>query len=166
MDSIVVPVAAGLAVGIGLILIFSLISFDSQEPVMFLRIADDGRSYKAYFNAYCGTNCDIFIHSRVLSQSAIEIDNDLEIALRANNAFRQPNELHFIIQQYSEDLVYGGIELDATNFSFSKLHDGYYSVDSLPSGKYIVNVIADWNNDDADQELTSHSLHRFRVIVN
>lgn len=164
------PVVAGLVVGIGFVLVLSLVPINPSQtillaPTMSLVTASDGKSHVTHYNSYCGQSCDIFIIARIFPLPQIEISNDTEIAFRItsshNREQQQPNDLHFIIQEIKEDVHGNNLEFNETNIRLVKTDNGNYKTDNLPAGRYVINVVADWNNEN-NQDL-SHSLHRFGV---
>ena len=97
--SMAAPVALGLAIGIGFMAVFSLaLTGIPKEPTMFL-ITNDGKSYKAYDNVYCGQACDFLAYARVVpSDPPIQISKESDLVLRTGNPVGQPKAMHFIFQ--------------------------------------------------------------------
>lgn len=172
-SSMAVPVIAGLAVGIGFIMILSSIPIGITQtttlsPVLSLVTMDDGKSYNTHSGIYCGQSCDVLIFARVLPLPQIPVSNGSEIAFRATNyRGQQLGELHLIIQEIKQEDVAGGSSggpnLIETNTQLAKTRSGNFKVENLPAGMYVINVIADWKGEQNPD--FSHSLHRFTVNV-
>lgn len=144
------PVIAGLAVGIGFVLIFSLAPMIiSKQPVMYLTTTD-GIVYKASLNDYCIVLCDFLAFSRVVpAGSTVHIAQGSDFSLRTNG-IEQPKELNFYIQDKSGT---------SNSFDPSKRDIGAYQIpSSLESGEYLIDVLALWNDN-------TYSFHRFKVNV-
>ncbi len=159
---LLLPVIAGLVVGSAFVVLFSSASFgkSSGPPKLFLTIDDDGKRYIADFNAYCPGDCEFLIYARVLSLPPIEINNDTAIRFETRGT-SGPRSLDFIIQEY--ETIGNDLEFRQTNYQLDEIVDGrVYQMNGLPPGKYVLNVIADWN----DNESFYKSIHRFRLVVN
>jgi hypothetical protein len=151
---------------------FDVISTDTTQttatrsPVMSLVTMNDGKGYDTHYNSYCGQFCDILIAARVLPLPQIAISSGSEIAFRAtDNRGQHPDELQLIIQAINQEDVNNGSgpNFIKTNIQLAKTNNGNYKVENLPAGRYIINVIADWDSEQNPD--FSNSLHRFLVVV-
>ncbi|AFU57480.1 hypothetical protein Ngar_c05370 [Candidatus Nitrososphaera gargensis Ga9.2] len=157
-NSITVPVIAGLAVGVGFFILFSLsLAGTPKEPIMYL-ITADGNGHRAYNNVYCGEACDFLAYARVAPRNTptIHIDKDSDFGLKTTNTPEQPIAVMFIVQSPEN-----GSSSGSGTFSLP-MRNGNYFAGSLESGEYILSVIAEWDN---EQPNLIRSLHQFKVVI-
>lgn len=172
------PVIAGLTVGIGFIVIFALIMYNAMHfmtpPVMYLILTtgNESQTYETFDNAFCGKEqCDFLLFARVLPSSPdIPLDDKSpQMAFKTGHlGQRQPDRISFVIQKLEKDGNHNGdMQFIDTDLQLQKIGEGRYLIGKgWPSGKYILDVIASWeNNDNPNQQASSYSLHRFNLIM-
>jgi hypothetical protein len=178
------PVLAGLVVGIAFIVIFALVmantihfAFPPAMSLITITRDGEGENYRTVDNEYCGQfSCDFQLFARVVPLPEITIaEKNLQIAFRTGNHLgqRQPDDLNFVIQKLERDNQNSGTyQFINTDLQLKKIGEGRYLInDDWPAGRYILNVIAKWqnnsdnNNSNQDTVPIRYSLHRFNVVV-
>lgn len=161
-DSAGLPVIAGLAVGVGFIVILSLMLTPigkAGEPTLILITVDDGKDYSAYFSTYCNQICDFAAYSRVIPPDPpIHISKESGMTFRVTNAAEQPKEMQFFLSQLDFAVTH--------SFDPTPIRNGKYFIPGyFGSGEYIMDVLAYWDNTSGENQGLKTSLHRFRVVI-
>jgi len=104
------------------------------------------------------------------SSPDITLDDKLsQIAFRTGHlGQRQPDRISFVIQKLEKEENHGvGIKFIDTDLQLQKIDEDRYLVGKgWSAGKYILDVIASWeNNNSSSSQVSSYSLHRFNLVM-